>query len=142
MYLSSGDTGVSASLVLHGQAPFRVYYTEQRDDQPPLERSMVFSHSRGELAMQPDKSGHYIFTFVSISDSNYAKVKLDGPIIDQVVHPLVSVEFAGSASKKTISSCAGDTVPVDLELKVSTSSIHTYICNTQGLISGNRTVEC
>lgn len=113
----SGDTGVSASLVLHGQAPFRVYYTEQQDDQPPLERSMIFSHSRGELTMQPDKSGHYIFTFVSISDSNYAKVELDGPSIDQVVHPLASADFAGSVLKKSATSCAGDTVPIDLELK-------------------------
>ena len=123
---SSGDTGVSASLVLHGQAPFRVYYTEQQDDQPPLERSMIFSHSRGELTMQPDKSGHYIFTFVSISDSNYAKVELDGPSIDQVVHPLASADFAGSVLKKSATSCAGDTVPIDLELKVRLLSMYTY----------------
>ena len=122
---SSGDTGVSASLVLHGQAPFRVYYTEQQDDQPPLERSMIFSHSRGELTMQPDKSGHYIFTFVSISDSNYAKVELDGPSIDQVVHPLASADFAGSVLKKSATSCAGDTVPIDLELKVRLLSMYT-----------------
>lgn len=71
--------------------------------------------------MQPEKSGHYIFTFVAISDKNYPKVGLKGPSIEQIVHPLASADFAESVSRhrtKTASSCTGDTVPVDVDLKV------------------------
>ncbi|KAJ7170021.1 hypothetical protein C8R46DRAFT_1162713 [Mycena filopes] len=49
----SGDTGVSASLVLHGTPPFQVYHTVQRDAEPPRESSKSFSTSRGELSIQP-----------------------------------------------------------------------------------------
>ncbi|KAF5352715.1 hypothetical protein D9756_005934 [Leucocoprinus leucothites] len=114
----SGDTGVSASLILHGNPPFRVFYREQRDNQPPVESSVGFRHSRGELTMQPEKSGHYIFTFIAISDQNYQRVELNGPSIDQVVHPLASADFVESVSgKKTVSSCTGDTVAVDVDLR-------------------------
>ncbi|KXN88811.1 hypothetical protein AN958_06680 [Leucoagaricus sp. SymC.cos] len=116
----SGDTGVSVSLVLHGTPPFHVYYTMQRDNEAPKETHHAFHHSRGELTLQPEKSGHYVFNFVAISDQNYRKVELKGPRIDQIVHPLASAEFAESMSnRKTVSSCAGDTVGVDVELRGS-----------------------
>lgn len=116
---SSGDTGVSASLILHGTPPFQVHYRVQRNNEPAQERSKTFANSRGELTLQPEKSGHYIFTFVAMSDANYRKVELEGPSIDQVVHPLASADFAESvSSRKTASSCVGDTVGVDVELRV------------------------
>lgn len=119
MLYSSGDTGVSASLILYGTPPFQVYYRMQRDNEPPLERSQTFANSRGEFTLQPEKSGHYVFTFMSMSDANYRKVELNGPSIDQVVHPLATADFAESMTKrKTVSSCAGDTVSVDIDLRV------------------------
>lgn len=91
----------------------------QRDNEPPQERSKTFANSRGELTLQPDKSGHYIFTFVAMSDANYRKVELKGPSIEQTVHPLASADFAESVSnRRTASSCAGDTVGVDIDLRV------------------------
>jgi hypothetical protein len=121
---SSGDTGVSASLVLHGTPPFQVYYRTQRDKEPPRELSKTFASARGELTIQPERSGHYIFTFVQMSDANYRKVELKGPSIDQVVHPLATADFAsGRASdgmnKRMISSCEGGLVSVDVDLRVS-----------------------
>ncbi|KAJ3563589.1 hypothetical protein NP233_g8846 [Leucocoprinus birnbaumii] len=114
----SGDTGVSVSLILHGTPSFLLYYKEQLDNQPPVERSIQFDYSRGELTMKPEKSGRYIFTFVAISDHNYKRVPLDGPSIEQVVHPLATADFVGSASNiKSVSSCTGDTVPVDVDLR-------------------------
>ncbi|KAF9454153.1 hypothetical protein P691DRAFT_798413 [Macrolepiota fuliginosa MF-IS2] len=117
-FLSSGDTGVSASLILHGTPPFQVHYKMQRDSEPPQERSQTFANSRGELTLRPDKSGHYAFTFVAMSDANYRKVELKGPSIEQTVHPLASADFADSVpNRKTASSCAGDTVDFDIDLR-------------------------
>ncbi|KAF5384775.1 hypothetical protein D9615_001264 [Tricholomella constricta] len=115
----SGDTGVSGSLVLRGTPPFQVYYRVQRDDEPPRELSKTFATSRGELTLQPDRSGHYKFTFTQLSDSNYRKVELKGPSIDQVIHPLAGADFVltQAGNKRRISSCDGDTVSVDVDLR-------------------------
>ncbi|KAH7930605.1 hypothetical protein BV22DRAFT_1191200 [Leucogyrophana mollusca] len=115
----SGDTGVSASLVLHGTPPFQVYYRTQRDASSPRELFKTFSGSRGELTLQPEHSGHYVYTFVQLSDVNYKKVALDGPTIEQIVHPLAAADFANAAgkSRKTVSSCEGGTVSVEVDLR-------------------------
>ncbi|KAI0784950.1 hypothetical protein C8Q75DRAFT_809502 [Abortiporus biennis] len=117
----SGDTGVSASLVLHGTPPFTVYYTTQRDKEPPQEKAQNFPTSRGELTIQPDRSGHYTFAFTQLSDAHYKKVALKGPSIDQVVHPPASADFSppvsAGRSKRRISSCSGNTVDVNVELR-------------------------
>lgn len=117
----SGDIGVSASLVLHGTPPFHVYYRTQRDKESPVTQSKMFASSRGELTIQPDRSGHYVFQFVQISDANYKKVDLKGPSIDQVVHPPASADFVnsihGGRGKKQINSCSGSLVDVDVELR-------------------------
>ncbi|KAF9270637.1 hypothetical protein L218DRAFT_849562 [Marasmius fiardii PR-910] len=121
----SGDIGVSASLVLHGAPPFRVYYQMQKDSEPAVEKAEVFSTSRGEFTVRPEHSGHYTFTFTKMSDANYKKVELDGPTIDQIVHPPASADFItrgesnGGRQKKSISSCEGDLVDVDVELRGS-----------------------
>ncbi|KAI0639968.1 hypothetical protein C8Q77DRAFT_1043739 [Trametes polyzona] len=117
----SGDTGVSAALVLHGTPPFQVYYRIQRDNEPPREASKTFANSRGELTVQPERSGHYTFKFTQLSDSNYKKIDLKGPAIDLDVHPPPAADFVGNAhggrGKKSISSCSGNMVDVDVELR-------------------------
>jgi nucleoporin POM152 len=115
-FFSSGDTGVSASLVLHGTPPFQVYYSVQRDAEPPRETPKTFPTSRGELSIQPSQAGHYKFTFAYISDANYRRVELNGPSIDQAIHPLASAAFAGPP-KRMLSSCAGSLVDIDVELR-------------------------
>ncbi|KAG2022919.1 nucleoporin Pom152 [Coprinopsis cinerea AmutBmut pab1-1] len=117
----SGDTGVSANLILRGTPPFQVFYRVQRDNEPTREHSKTFSSSRGELTLQPERSGHYIFTFVSLSDANYRKVELRGPSIEQIIHPLASADFADShisgKTKRSINSCSGQSVDVAVDLK-------------------------
>ncbi|KAG5722295.1 putative nucleoporin [Termitomyces sp. T112] len=115
----SGDTGVSASLVLRGTPPFQVFYRIQRDDESPRDQSKTFSNSRGELTLQPERSGHYTFTFTHLSDTYYKKVELKGPSIDQVIHPLAAADFVASqgGNRRRISSCDGDIVSVDVELR-------------------------
>ncbi|KAI0778735.1 hypothetical protein BD413DRAFT_465706 [Trametes elegans] len=117
----SGDTGVSASLVLHGTPPFQVYYRSQRDNEPPREVAKTFTSSRGELTVQPERSGHYTFKFIQLSDANYKKVELKGPAIELDVHPPPAADFVSNAhggrGKKSISSCSGNLVDVDVELR-------------------------
>jgi nucleoporin POM152 len=80
--------------------------------------------SRGEITLQPDQSGHYKFTFTHLSDANYKRIPLNGPSIDQVIHPLASADFAtreNAAPGRTsslISSCGGSHVDVPVDLKV------------------------
>src|SRR5882724_8711387 len=52
---SSGDTGVSVSLVLQGKSPFKVFYQTKRDREPARELTHVFHGSRGEVTLQPDR---------------------------------------------------------------------------------------
>lgn len=137
---SSGDTGVSASLVLHGTPPFHVYYTTQKDKEAAREDVKVFPSSRGELTIQPERSGHYIFRFTQLSDANYKKVALNGPSIDQVVHPPASADFAhnrpGVRGRKKISSCTGDKVDVEVDLKVSFRSSFPTDCDSEHIMKG------
>ena len=130
--------------MLHGTPPFQVYYRTQRDEEPPRDLVKTFPSSRGELNLQPEKSGHYVYTFLRISDADYKKVELNGPSIDQIVHPLAGAEFvradAGARSKKMINSCSGNMVDVEVDLKVcqATFFVHvlTLIVSERGLDHG------
>ncbi|KAH9178805.1 hypothetical protein EDB89DRAFT_1928552 [Lactarius sanguifluus] len=114
----SGDTGVAVSLILHGTPPFHVYYQIQRDKEPARERVKTFHNSRGEMTLQPSQSGHYVYSFSHLSDANYNKVELQGPTIDQIVHPLASASFAGSSGRDrmVINSCSENSVEVEVNL--------------------------
>jgi nucleoporin POM152 len=120
---SSGDTGVAASLVLHGTPPFHVYYRMQRDREPARELVKTFHNSRGEMTLQPSQSGHYIYSFSHLSDANYNKVELKGPPIDQIVHPLASAAFPATSGRDriVINSCSENFVGVDVTLTVGGS---------------------
>jgi nucleoporin POM152 len=95
----------------------------RRDNEAAREISKSFTTSRAELILQPDRSGHYVFAFSSISDANYRKVELQGPSIDQIIHPLASADFSEShgpgRSKRIMSTCSGDTVDIHVDLRVS-----------------------
>lgn len=112
---SSGDTGVEASLLLHGKAPFHIYYTMQRNKEPAREQVKAYQSTRGELLLQPPQSGDYTYTFTHISDANYQKVPLPGPSINQVVHPLAGANIVNA--NRPINSCSGESVEVEVELK-------------------------
>lgn len=116
----SGDTGVSAALILHGTPPFQVYYRTQRDNESPRDLVKTFTTSRGTITLQPEHSGHYYYTFLQLSDSNYKKIPLDGPSIDQIVHPLAAADFvpiSAGRNKMVLNSCSGNVVDVDVDLR-------------------------
>lgn len=136
---SSGDTGVSVALILQGKPPFKVFYQTKRDGESTRELSRTFHGSRGEITLQPDRfvalsgtphlhthfncrSGSYTYTFLRLSDANYENINLDGPTINQVVHPLAAADFVKSTQtngKQVLHSCSGNLVDIDVDLKVS-----------------------
>lgn len=87
----------------------------------------TFSNTRGELNLQPERSGRYVYTFTHLSDANYNKIELNGPSIDQVVHPLAAAEFVGTTGqgrgRRNVNSCSGDTVDIDVDLRVTVISL-------------------
>ncbi|KAG8897050.1 hypothetical protein FRB99_008481 [Tulasnella sp. 403] len=120
----SGDVGVRASLVFHGTPPFTIYYTEQRNRDTPKRLQKTISGARDEIILQPDSSGTYTYSFSHVSDRNYRQVPLegDGLSIKQTVHPLASADFvrpSGAGSKRTVNSCSGDRIDVDVDLRGS-----------------------
>jgi nucleoporin POM152 len=99
--------------------------------------------------LQPESSGNYTYTFTQLSDANYKRVKLDGPSINQVVHPLASANIVfhsahGVGNKRTIGSCSGKKVDVEVDLRVSsalflTSAVH--LADHTPSTLGERTLE-
>jgi nucleoporin POM152 len=84
----------------------------------------VINGSRGEITLQPERSGSYVYKFTSLSDANYKNVPLNGPEIKQTVHPLATAAFAGTNTRSprgtretTVESCSGDLVDVPVLLK-------------------------
>jgi nucleoporin POM152 len=117
---SSGDTGASATIILHGTPPFQVYYRSQRDGHSAREAVKAIYGSRGELKLQEEHSGVYQYSFVALSDANYKRVELDGPSITLTAHPLASVDFSHreqTGMRRQINSCSGSIVDIDIDLK-------------------------
>jgi nucleoporin POM152 len=120
---SSADTGIIASLLLHGQPPFHVTYMMKHESDPWLSLEEHFSGSRGKILLQPEERGRYQYLFTKISDAHYKNVDIIGTEkIEQTVRPLALAQFARSAAGKAgnleVSSCEGTSVEVDVELKV------------------------
>ncbi|KAF8527547.1 hypothetical protein BU17DRAFT_73948 [Hysterangium stoloniferum] len=116
----SGDTGVSVSLMLQGKPPFKIFYSTKRDGEATRELHQMFYGSRGEITLQPERSGTYTYTFLRMSDANYEDIKLDGPVINQIVHPLAGADFVKSGQlygKQGLHSCSGSMVDIDVDLK-------------------------
>lgn len=72
--------------------------------------------------MQPERSGTYTYTFLRMDDANYNGIKLNGPTINQVVHPLASADFVKSGDlyrREAMHSCSGSMVDVEVDIRVS-----------------------
>ena len=120
---SSSDTGVSATALLHGAAPFVLVYTEKHDRNPPKTLVKTFNTVRGEIVLKPERSGSYTYTFTHISDRNYQKVPIIGtPSTTRHVHPLASAAFVHRTgpgdARGRISNCDGESIDMELNLSV------------------------
>lgn len=79
---------------MDGTPPFLIHYTttDRKDTTESHER---YLGARGELKLQPNKSGTYTYSFESVSDAHYSRVPMEGAgrTVTQVVHPLASAKF-------------------------------------------------
>lgn len=102
---------------MDGTPPFRIHYNTT-DNKGSHESQETYLGARGELTLQPNKSGTYTYSFDAISDSFYSKVPLTGPgrAITQVVHPVASARFR-DASADVCGNEEGREIEVGLELE-------------------------
>ncbi|KAH7101362.1 hypothetical protein BKA62DRAFT_703554 [Auriculariales sp. MPI-PUGE-AT-0066] len=113
----SGDTGVSAALVLHGTPPFTVTWLSSFGGQDSV-HSRTVDGSRGAFMLQPERSGTYKYTYLKLSDANYKDIKLNGPSVELNVHPVASAQLR-KGKRDEVYSCAGNNVDVEVDLKGS-----------------------
>lgn len=115
----SGDTGVEASLVLHGTPPFVVEWTEQHNGGPVSHRRRTLDASRGSFTLQPPK-GMYKYAFSKLGDANYQDIPLNGPSVELSVHPSASARLIRKGKKdEEVYSCAGNAFDINVELQGS-----------------------
>ncbi|BGO90320.1 hypothetical protein NBRC10512_005563 [Rhodotorula toruloides] len=118
----NSETGVLANLHLTGAPPFTVHYTVTRLSGPGSPRSTRHTrrvlHSRDELRLEPGP-GEWEYRFVKVDDAFYK----DLPLPPQASYakwqkiPVVGDAKWKNADKgKTVHSCEGETVQVEVEL--------------------------
>lgn len=99
---------------MDGTPPFLIHYTTT-DSKSVTESKERYLGARGELKLQPNKSGTYTYSFDSISDAHYSKVPMEGAgrTVTQVVHPLASARFKDAS----VDVC-GDTPEIEVALQL------------------------
>ncbi|TIA87288.1 hypothetical protein E3P99_03255 [Wallemia hederae] len=118
----SGEVGIRALMTLTGEAPFKLAYLVEFGNEAKRVEKRIMS-SRDELSLTPEREGKYKYTFLSLSDRHYRDIALGekgkGITATQVVHPLADAHFAESSNKRTVWSCEGGHVDVNVEFKGS-----------------------
>ena len=119
----SGEVGIHALMTLTGEAPFMLSYTVEFGNEKSKRVEKKIYSSRDELSLTPEREGKYKYTFLSISDRNYKDIKIGekgkGITATQVVHPLAGAAFSEPSNKRTVWSCDGSEVDIDVEFKGS-----------------------
>ncbi|KAF9245820.1 hypothetical protein BU15DRAFT_85502 [Melanogaster broomeanus] len=116
----SGDTGVSASLILHGAPPFQVYYSTQRDKEKPRELFKTFTSSRGELTLQPEHSRSLLLYLLPAQRCQLSRKSSSmGPVSTRsyILWPLADFVSAGGWAKRVVNSCSGNMVDIEVDLR-------------------------
>lgn len=113
-----------ASLHLTGAPPFAVHYTVTRLSGPGAPRTMHYtrrvSHSRDEFRFDT-APGDWEYRFTSVTDAFYNKLPLDGgaSLVRRQSIPVVgNAKWRDAAHGKTVHSCEGETVQVEIDLEV------------------------
>ncbi|OWZ31945.1 hypothetical protein C356_05643 [Cryptococcus neoformans c45] len=111
------DVGVTASFDFTGSPPFKLDYTEQRKGGRAKFLSQTFQSHHGSIVLRPEQEGVYTYTFTTLSDRKYKKVAVDKEPIQQTVHPLANVEIVENLRRRTLYSCSGDVVDIDIDAR-------------------------
>jgi nucleoporin POM152 len=119
------EVGLVSTLHLTGTPPYTVHYElvdlSRPHVRPRTEIKRIMS-SREELRLEPGP-GDWEYRFVKIQDKNYDNIVL--PSSDPQFKRRQRVQLVGDAQwknarqKKIVHACEGETVAVELELKVS-----------------------
>lgn len=151
------DVGVTASFDFTGSPPFKLDYTEQRKGGRAKFLSQTFQSHHGSIVLRPEQEGVYTYvgtsssgglrkanglikTFTTLSDRKYKKVAVDKEPIQQTVHPLANVEIVENFRRRTLYSCSGDVVDIDIDARVSSLSSRTSE-NDLWRVTGHRTSQ-
>ncbi|GAA6063256.1 hypothetical protein JCM10212_003619 [Sporobolomyces blumeae] len=119
--LCSAPTGLLTTLHLTGVAPFTVHYTLTRlsGSRPASTRHVHrLTHSRDELELKPGP-GEYEVRFVRIEDKFYKGVDVRGGEYATRIKVEEVAEARWTEREKTVHSCEGGTVGVEVDLKGS-----------------------
>lgn len=139
--------------MLHGTPPFRVFHTTSHNGGAKPINSTIINGSRGEITLQPEDSGSYVYQITALSDAHYQHIPLQSEPIRQTVHPLANAWFTrkGKSAQETVQSCSGDivdvpvglvgTAPWTLELQVVGPSGITEKINVPGIKSNEHTIK-
>lgn len=120
----NAETGMIASLHLTGAPPFAVHYTVTRLSGPGSPRTMHHthrvSHSRDEIRFQPGP-GEWEYRFNSVDDAFYRNLPLEdnaAALVRRQSVPVVGdAKWHNADQGKTVHSCEGETVQVEVELQ-------------------------
>lgn len=109
-----GAIGVTVDATFTGEGPWTVCYDVYRDNvRQGAEVCPSSTKPRLNLELKPDQSGNFEYRFKSVSDKNYANVKVEVPPVFQNIHPQPSAKFKNIRSMKT---CRGSSEQLDVEL--------------------------
>lgn len=79
--------------------------------------SLTVSGTRGELSVQPERSGRFSLEILDIDDANYRRIPVAGKkTVTADVRPLASASFV--KSEQELYSCQGDMVQAQVALVV------------------------
>ncbi|KZV93718.1 hypothetical protein EXIGLDRAFT_767824 [Exidia glandulosa HHB12029] len=110
-----GDTGLSASLVMHGAPKFIVAYSEQHNGRGTSTKTRTFDASRASFTIKPDRPGSYKYSFLKLSDANYDDVSLNGPTVELSINPVAGARLIRKKDHD-VYSCAGSEVEIEVDL--------------------------
>ncbi|GAA6019450.1 hypothetical protein JCM10207_001391 [Rhodosporidiobolus poonsookiae] len=120
----SSEIGQLATLHLTGAPPFVVHYTVTRLSSPSSNhpRSKTHSvrvpHARAEVRLEPPGPGEWEYRFTRVADRFYDGVPVQGGEFArrQKIHERGDARWRDAEKGKTVPSCEGETVQVELEL--------------------------
>ncbi|GAA6052405.1 hypothetical protein JCM3770_000226 [Rhodotorula araucariae] len=119
----NAETGAIASLHLTGAPPFVVHYsiTKLGPGGRTVRKQRRVQHSRDELRLEPPGPGDWEYRFTRVDDTFYAGA-VDLPASKAFVHRqkvavLGDARWRNAKEGKTVHSCEGETVQVEVELQ-------------------------
>lgn len=122
--ICAGSVGVTAMAVLSGSPPFKLLYQTKRSGHAPTQHERVSQKTREEIEFRPATEGAVEYRFTGLADANYQQaIALDGPVFEQVVHPLARASFTGSGPRQdkrqsiVMRSCEGSQAHADIDFE-------------------------